>query len=244
MSSPFWPEGQSGQCVVGGIYGSGAVKRGYRLSNIFVETACSCAVGLQISKTAYNRHTTPLGCVGSLLDVEIKGMFFDEEFYQTGGYDNFLSGETKPNLDCIGNLSGKIENLTLSGQVAGRAMIRSDFVVDTSTVLGLKFEEAVDPHPIPEYVLHASRNAYAGSGGTNIDQDGVAVQSSSQCTYRCHTDWSCDCVVFQPSNSVCWKMRNCDPANFDTDDNFDVYTRPWSSGVTNDAPPTPLYSTA
>jgi hypothetical protein len=232
MSSADWPETSSGQCVVGGIYGSGAVKRGYQLSNIFVETAASCAVGLQISKSAYSRHPTPEGCVGSMVDFEIDGIFFDEEFYQTGGYDNFLSGEEQPSSGCTGDLSGKIENFQISGLVAGRALSLSDFDRNglETTVPGLVFKEAVDPHPAPVYTLYAGKNAYPGKGADlEVDSDGVPVSSASQCAERCHADWGCDCVVFQPSTSVCWKRRGCKSAHFDADDNYDVYVRPYAS---------------
>ena len=37
-TSAGWPETPSGQCVIGGVYGSGAVKKGYKLRNIYVET--------------------------------------------------------------------------------------------------------------------------------------------------------------------------------------------------------------
>lgn len=231
LQSKDWPETDSGQCVVGGIYGSGAVKRNYRLSNIFVETAASCAVGLQITSKAYNRHPTPEGCVGSMQDFHIDGIFFDEEFYQTGGYGNYLAGEEKPNSGCTGNLSGKIENLHIAGQVAGRAMTLSEFdrAGLADTVTGLVVSGAEDPHPAPLYTHHKRKNAYIGNGAdVEVDSDGVQVVSSSQCAERCQADWGCDCVVFQPSTSVCWKRRGCVSAKFDSDDGYDVYMRPYA----------------
>mmetsp|Transcript_24385 Transcript_24385/g.55677 ORF Transcript_24385/g.55677 Transcript_24385/m.55677 type:complete len:778 (-) Transcript_24385:57-2390(-) len=228
-TSSGWPETQSGQCVVGGIYGSGAIKSGYRLSNIFVETAASCAVGLQISKKAYSRHLTPEGCVGSMKDIRIDGMYFDEEFYQTGGYNNFLSGETKPNDGCIKDLSGKIENMIISGNVGGRALVQSDFVVNSKTVPGLTFETAKDdPHPpLFDYFKYADKNTYNGHGSNEIDVDGVKVFSMKQCILRCHSDWTCECVVFQPSNSICWKRSNCKPGAFEKDEKYEVLIRQW-----------------
>ena len=86
MTSEGWPETKSGQCVIGGVYGTSSVKSGYRIRNVFVETACGCAVGLEISKSAYNRHLTADGCVGSIKDLQVTNMFFEEEFYKIGNY--------------------------------------------------------------------------------------------------------------------------------------------------------------
>jgi len=228
VTSPNWPETQSGQCVVGGIYGSGAVKQRYQLSNIFVETAASCAVGLQISKNAYSRHPTPEGCVGSMLDIKIDGMYFDEEFYQTGGYNNFLSGETNPNQGCTGELSGKIENMSISGLVAGRPLSRSDFIVNTNTVPNLSFGSVSDPNEQNRtYQKYTNNNAYEGSGGREIDVDGVIVRSYLQCLDRCQSDWSCECVVYSSIDSKCWKRGNCVESEFDNDNSYDVYMRQW-----------------
>lgn len=216
-------------CVVGAMYGSGAIKKGYRLNNIFVETSISCAVGLQISKTAYNRHPTPEGCIGSILDTEINGIFFDEEFMSnTMNFDNYLSGEPNPEPGCTGDLAGRIEAFTVSGLVAGRALSVSDFNVE-GTVSGFAATGATDPHPIPEYTLHAKKNAYSGNGAEEYDADGAQVASSEQCMARCHRDWSCDCVVFHRSDSMCYKRRKCDASQFDSDSSYDVYIRPWDA---------------
>lgn len=227
VTSPNWPENQSGQCIVGGIYGSGAVKQRYQLSNIFVETAASCAVGLQISKNAYSRHPTPEGCVGNMNDMEINGIYFDEEFYQTGGYNNFLSGETAPEPGCTGDLSGKIKNMSISGLVAGRPLSKSDFIVDDSTVPNLTFGTAPDPNARDrKYVKYANENAYERNGGVEIDIDAVTVRSLDQCQDRCSSDWSCECVVYRSSNSNCWKRSRCIPTEFDNGDGtLDVYVR-------------------
>ncbi len=227
VTSPNWPETRSGQCIVGGVYGSGAVKQRYQLSNIYVETAASCAVGLQISKNAYSRHPTPEGCVGSMIDMKIDGIYFDEEFYQTGGYNNFLRGETNPEPGCNGDLSGKIENMSISGLVAGRSLARSDFIVHTNTVPNLSFGNVVDPNEKDRnYQKYANKNAYAGSGGIEIDSNGVTVFSFKQCLDRCQSDWSCECVVFRSSDSTCWKRSNCVVSEFDDGDNiFDTYVR-------------------
>jgi len=228
IDSEVWPPGESGQCVVGGMYGSGAVKQGYRLSNIFVETAISCAVGLQITKTAYNRHPTPEGCIGSILDTEINGIFFDEAFMSsTMNFDNYLSGEPSPESGCTGNLAGRIEGFTVSGLVAGSPLSVSDFIVE-GTVSGFVATGATDPHPIPEYTLHANKNAYSGNGAEEIDASGVVVLSSEQCMARCHRDWSCDCVAFHRSTSMCSKRQNCVASQFDSDSSYDVYMRPWN----------------
>mmetsp|Transcript_14777 Transcript_14777/g.21797 ORF Transcript_14777/g.21797 Transcript_14777/m.21797 type:complete len:607 (-) Transcript_14777:178-1998(-) len=149
MTSGDWPTTKSGQCVVGGVYGSSSIKSGYRISNIYVETACSCAVGLEISKNAYSRHLTPDGCVGSIQDLQITNMYFDEEFYQTGGYNNFLSGERNPNPGCEGDFAGEISNMVISGVVNGRDLSESDFTIPRpGTVPGLTFQ-TVDPAPTP-----------------------------------------------------------------------------------------------
>jgi hypothetical protein len=227
-SSKGWPATQSGQCTIGAVYGSGSVQQSYRINNIFVETAASCAVGLQISKSSFNRHLTPKGCVGSIQNMSINGMFFDEEFYKTGGYDNFISGETNPNAGCVGNLSGKVTNMHFSSLVAGQALSVSDFVVDTGSVSGLVMTAAVDPHPAPAYTKYVGKNAYDGNGGINIDRVGVSVFSSTQCVERCHADLSCDCVTFQISTSMCFKLRSCVPDQFDSGADYDVYVRPWA----------------
>ncbi len=232
VTSPQWPETQSGQCVIGGVYGSGAIKKRYKLSNIFVETAASCAVGLQISNKAYSRHPTPEGCVGSMVDMEIDGIFFDENFYQTGGYKNFISGETKPKPGCTGDLRGEIRNMSISGIVAGRQLSRSDFTVDSATVPNLTFGNSQDPNQGDRnYVKYPNKNAYEGSGGTEIggDNGGVTVLSHVQCMDRCQSDWSCECVVYSRSDSMCWKRSKCVPSNFDEGDNqYDVYVRRWT----------------
>mmetsp|Transcript_11164 Transcript_11164/g.16791 ORF Transcript_11164/g.16791 Transcript_11164/m.16791 type:complete len:766 (-) Transcript_11164:110-2407(-) len=151
MTSNDWPTTNSGQCVVGGVYGSSSVKSNYRIHNIFVETACSCAVGLEINKAAFSRHLTPEGCVGSIKNMSITNMFFDEEFF-TGGAtrtNNFLRGERNPGSLCTGDFEGKISDLTISGDVNGRALSMSDFIVPrkfVGTVPNLVFESVtVDP---------------------------------------------------------------------------------------------------
>jgi len=232
VTSSGWPETESGQCVVGGVYGSGAVKSGYRLNNIFVETAASCAVGLELSKDAYSRHLTPEGCVGNMIDMKIQGMYFDEKFYQTGGYNNYLSGENDPRDGCDGDVSGKIENMVISGSVAGRPLKRSDFIVQKNTVTGLSFKNPPpDPHPSePHYKKYSGKNAFKGNGaGIEIDANGVEVVSWIQCLDRCQSDWTCDCVVYDPFDSMCWKRSQCEPAKFDSDQDYDVYLRQWDN---------------
>lgn len=230
VTSPQWPATKSGQCTVGGIYGSGAHKSGYRLSNIFVETAASCAVGLEISKNAYSKHLTLDGCVANIADTRIEGMYFDEDFFQTGGYTNYLSGEANPPRKCTGDLAGKIEDMVISGSVAGKPLTRNDFVVEgASTVTGLRFEDPPpDPHPsAPHYTEYKNSNAYKGVGaGAEID-DGVEVFSATQCLDRCQADWSCDCVTYDSADSVCYKLKDCRPSEFDSDPNYDVYVRKW-----------------
>ena len=245
ITSPNWPATQSGQCTVGGIYGSGAPKNGYKLSNIFVETAASCAVGLEISNDAYSKHLTTEGCVANIDDTQIEGMYFDEPFFKTGGYTNYLSGESNPANGCTGELTGKITNMVISGSVAGKALSLSDFVVDESTVPGLKFENPPpDPHPsAPHYQKYENFNAYLGTGaGAEIDDDGIEVLSSTQCLDRCQADWSCDCVVYSPSDSACWKRKNCQPSEFDADTNYDVYVRSWETtpAPTQNSTPAPV----
>ena len=234
-TSGGWPETQSGQCTIGGIYGSGAVKSGYRLKNIFVETAASCAVGLEISKSAYSRHPTADGCVGNMVDMKIDGLFFDEEFKTGAGYDNFISGEASPCEGCTGDLSGSVVGLSISSLVAGRALARSDFVLPAEdTVPGLVFGEAVDPNPVdPDaYTVVAGKNAYVGHGASaEIDQDGVVVLGPQQCLERCAADWSCDCVVFESSDGRCWKRQGCNASAFDDDNAYDVYVRMWPEGA-------------
>jgi hypothetical protein len=231
ITSPQWPSTKSGQCTVGGIYGSGAHKQGYRLSNIFVETAASCAVGLEIDNRAYSRHLTVDGCVANIDDTRIEGMYFDEPFYQTGGYNNYLSGETKPKKKCTGELAGKINNMVISGSVGGRPLKRSDFVVDSNTVPGLQFNNPPpDPHPsAPHYQKYENSNAYLGFGAGGEIDAGVEVFSSTQCLDRCQADWSCDCVTYSPSESMCWKLWKCQPSEFASDPNYDVYVRKWET---------------
>lgn len=227
VTSPDWPENSSGQCIVGGVYGSGAVKQRYVLSNIYVETAASCAVGLQISKNAYSRHLTPEGCVGNLNDMSINGIYFDEEFYQTGGYNNYLSGEPNPAPGCTGDLSGRIQNMSITGLVAGKTLSKSDFIVNDSTVSDLTFGTAVDPNEQDRnYITYTNKNAYAGSGGLEIDTVAVTVRSADQCQDRCSSDLSCECVVYRSTTSQCWKLKSCIPAEFDDGDGiYDVYVR-------------------
>ena len=233
VTSPNWPETESGQCVIGGIYGSGAVKERYRLSNIFVETAASCAVGLKKKKNAYSRHPTPEGCVGNMNDMRIDGIYFDENFYQIGGYNNFISGENNPNPGCSGNLSGKVQNMSISGIVAGRPLSRSDFIVKSNSVSNLMFGSASDPNAQDrKYQKYENRNAHGGSkrnggsGGIEIDANGVSTQSHLECQDRCQSDWSCDCVVYRRSDSTCWKRSQCTVSKFGKGDgDYDVYMR-------------------
>ncbi|GMI48064.1 hypothetical protein TrCOL_g11427 [Triparma columacea] len=226
-SSADWPETQSGQCTIGAIYGSGAVKKGYQLKNIFVETAASCALGLEISKTAYSRHPTSEGCVGSMVDFEIDGIFFDENFKSGTGYANFISGEANPYPACTGELSGKVENLKIASNVAGKALTESDFVLPAgSTVTGLELTRAKDPHTVGSWKKFDGKNAYVGSGATfDIDDAGVAVTALEQCKERCHSDLSCDCVVYDSQNKLCWKRRGCVATSFDDDASYDAYVQ-------------------
>lgn len=171
------------------------------------------------------------GCVGSMIDMNIENIYFDSEFYQTGGYNNYLSGERNPNSGCTGELKGEIKNMEISGIVAGRFLSKSDFIVKDASVPGLTFKTAVDPyesHRASSYVRYSGKNAYDGSGGTEIDVSGVTVLSSDQCMDRCSSDWTCECVVFSPSDSKCYKRGKCDSTQFDTDGNYDTYMRQWN----------------
>eukprot|EP00520_Triparma_pacifica_P009227 CAMPEP_0118644180 /NCGR_PEP_ID=MMETSP0785-20121206/6798_1 /TAXON_ID=91992 /ORGANISM="Bolidomonas pacifica, Strain CCMP 1866" /LENGTH=716 /DNA_ID=CAMNT_0006535915 /DNA_START=100 /DNA_END=2246 /DNA_ORIENTATION=- len=225
-SSAGWPETMSGQCTIGAIYGSGAVKKNYKLKNIFVETAASCAVGLEISKTAYNRHPTSDGCVGSMIDFEIDGLFFDEDFKTGSGYDNFISGETNPYPACTGELSGKVEGMKISSNIAGKALAESDFVIPASdTVSGLVLTKAVDPKSNGSWGENPGKNAYVGKGAAfDIDSDGVVVAGLEQCLERCYSDLSCDCAVYKSQDGSCWKRRGCEDSSiFETSVLHDVY---------------------
>jgi len=224
----------SGQCTVGAVYGSGAIKRGLRLRNIFTETATSCAVGLRVSKTAFNRHTTPQGCVGSILDTRIDGFFADEPFLLTGNFNDYLGGEPSPSAGCTGELSGRIDGFSITGSVDGRSLRASDFAVDAATVSGVAVGAAQDPYPVPTYTHYPNMNAEAQQGAvTDIDSDGVAVSSASQCMARCQADWSCDCAVYAPSWGECFKRRGCDPSRFYASTGFSVYVRPAGAEVPN-----------
>ena len=227
-TSGGWPETQSGQCTIGGIYGSGSVKKGYTLKNVFVETAASCAIGLEISKSAYNRHPTQEGCVGSIVDMEIDGIFFDEDFKTGTGYGNFISGEPNPYAACTGDLSGKVENLKISSNVVGEALTLSDFTIPaSSTVPGLQLSKATDPLSAGDWKLYSDMNANIGGGATfEIDSQGVEVRGADQCIERCHSDLSCDCAVYHKSTKLCWKKRGCtDSTSFVSASSFDVYVR-------------------
>jgi hypothetical protein len=229
VSSKDWPETQSGQCVVGGVYGSGVVKAKYTISDVFVETACSCAVGLEISKSAYSRHLTPGGCVGSILDLEIDGMYVDDPFYEYGGggYGNFISGETSPNAGCAGAHLGRVEGMSIAVAVAGEALTKDDFVVvDAGTVTNLTFHDpGPDPFPVPSYAAHAGKNA-GTAASRRIDLVGVEVASAARCRARCHADWSCDCVEYASATRLCWKRRGCRAAEFEPESGKAVYVRP------------------
>ena len=236
VSSDRWPTTRSGQCVVGGVYGSGAFKSNYTLRNIFVETASGCAVGLEITNTAFSRHLTGANCTGNIENVEIDGMYFDEPFFTyQGGYTNFVSGESDPNDGCDGNLAGRVSGLTIGASVAGRSLTLSDFVVDGGSVRDLVFKDPpADPHPRPVYALHAGKTATSAGGGNKgavADVDataaGVIVASADQCVARCHRDLGCDCVVFRRADKTCWKRRGCVPSEFEADAATDVYLRPW-----------------
>ena len=227
VSSKDWPESESGQCVIGGVYGSGVVKRSYMISNVFVETACSCAIGLAIDKSAYNRHLTPDGCVGSINNLEIKGMYVDEAFFEyTGGYTNFISGEQNPNVGCTGAESGSIEFMSIAVSVDGTSMKKTDFVVDDNTVKNLSFSDPrADPYQLPTYIIYDNKKT--GNGITlQIDNEGVEVASSARCVARCHTDLSCECAEFEHSTSKCWKYRGCSVDRFDSDVGRTVLMRP------------------
>ena len=240
VSSQAWPETKSGQCVVGGVYGSGVVKAKYKISNVFVETACSCAVGLEISKSAYSRHLTPDGCVGSIQELDIDGMYVDESFYQYNGgdYGNFISGETSPNVGCGGAHLGHVENMSIAVEVAGETLKRSDFVeVDVNTVPNLVFKDPKsDPFPVPSYVAHEGMNTggVGGTGGTEgmgvdnlIDLVGVEVASAAQCKARCHADWSCGHVEYENATRLCWKRRGTfSLSEFKVERGKVVYVRP------------------
>uniref|UniRef100_A0A7S3Q1S6 Uncharacterized protein n=1 Tax=Chaetoceros debilis TaxID=122233 RepID=A0A7S3Q1S6_9STRA len=153
-------------------------------------------------------------------------------FYQIGEYNNFILGETNPaQPGCTGNLSGKVQDMFISGLVAGQPLTKSDFIVDTSsTVPNLTFEIASDPHEEDhrKYQKYRNKNAYDGSGGVEIDVNGVNVLTFLQYQDRCQSDWSCECVVFSRSDSMCWKRSQCVDSEFDNGDgDYDVYMRQW-----------------
>ena len=109
-----------------------------------METACSCAIILEINKAAFSRHLTPEGCVGSILDMSITNLFFDDEFINAGTRtNNFLRGERNPGAEWVGDYKGEISNLVISGEyVNGRILTESDFVIPkryTNTVPGITF---------------------------------------------------------------------------------------------------------
>ena len=79
-------------------------------------------MGLEISKSAYSRHPTAAGCVGSIADMQIDGLFFDEDFKTGSGYGNYISGEASPYSSCsTKQLAGEVRNLTISSSVAGES---------------------------------------------------------------------------------------------------------------------------
>ena len=168
--------------------------------------------------------------MGSILDSRIDGFFSDDPFVMTGNFNDFLGGEASPSAGCTGELSGSIDSFAISGSVDGRALAQSDFTVRAGTVSNLTFGVAVDPHPVPAYAQHVNMNADAQNGALlEIDLDGISVSSAMQCVARCHSDWSCDCAVYDKVNSECWKKRGCVSANFYVLTGFDVYVRPGGS---------------
>ena len=231
VSSADWPETESGQCVVGGVYGSGVVKTNYTIRNVFVETAASCAIGLEISNQAYSKHLTTQGCVANIQNTVIEGMYFDEEFFEyNGGYTNFISGEMNPAAQCAGNLSGRVESISIAADVAGRPLSLSDFKVQDETVSGLTFSPvSADPHPLTQYTKFSNKRLPPGG---EIDKNGVVVPSAEQCIKRCESDWSCGCVVFTKTDSKCRKRRNCVPTTFIDDETKDVFVRPSPAATT------------
>ena len=226
VTSGGWPATLAGQCVVGGIYGSGSVKRSYDIRNIYTETACSCAVALQVSKDALFRHPTPEGCVGSIVNMTITNFHADEEFFgYMGGYSNFLSGETSPSAGCTGELSGQVANLVVSGTVDGRDLTELDFgFIDRATVPGLVVKRTQPPRA--PYGFYAGSNCYDGHGGTDIDPDGAAAVSPAGCVSRCDADRACDCIVYYPKNTWCWKRAQCVPGQFQPAADYQVYMKP------------------
>ena len=132
-----------------------------------------------------------------------------------GGYQNYLSGDTREKKKCTrtDDTRGFIEDWTIAADVAGRELEADDFYeLDSNpTVSGVTFGEAVDPHPLPTY----ERYAHTTFDDGEIDEgNGVTVASAEQCVARCHSDWSCDCVVFKRSNNKCAKRRGCEPSEF------------------------------
>jgi len=241
VTSSDWPGNESGQCIVGGIYGSSATKSNTILRNIYVETAASCAIGLQIDKNAYSRHlTTEHQCVGSIQNIEIDGMFFDEEFYAGNNYGNYLGGESNPNKKCTGDLSGRIDGFKIKANVAGRALTKEDFVeIDGNTVSGVTFSKLPPTDSImqPAYTTYKKRNTYENAGAAiEIDKDGVQVLNEEQCKNRCSQDLSCDCVTYDPAKQTCWKRHLCNSDQFDVDKNYNVYLRQWNNEVSMPKP--------
>ena len=152
--------------------------------------------------------------MGDIADVTIDGIFFDEDFLLVNNSGNFLSGETDPNKGCDGNVSGKIRSMKIAGDVAGRMLSSTDFLVDKETVPGLVFEKARDPDPV---LIGVNYDVYEGMLGMLGAAKPLLVRSAAQCMRRCHADLGCDCVAFQSANSTCWKLRgsrSCDPGRF------------------------------
>ena len=75
--------------------------------------------------------------------MSITNLFFDDEFINAGTRtNNFLRGERNPGAECVGDYKGEISNLVISGDVNGRALTESDFVIPkryTNTVPGITF---------------------------------------------------------------------------------------------------------
>ena len=223
----------SGKCTISANYGSGSVTRGLRVRNIFAETATSCAVGLRINKKAFNRHTTPTGCVGSIYDTRIDSFFADEPFkLPKAGYNNYVGGEVNVSAGCTGELSGRVDGFAVAGSVDGRNLDASDFSVHAGTVSGVTFGAPQDPHPVPTYAAHFDMKADATQGAlAALDLDGVSVSSADRCIARCHSDLSCDCVVYDIQHKECYKMRGCNSTRFYADAGHDVYVRPGRTEV-------------
>jgi len=86
---------------------------------------------------------------------------------------------------------------------------------------------SVSPATPKGYNAFPQANSYAGHGGVEMD-GGVPLVgrfNAAECAAQCDALSNCSCVTHDQSTGQCWRRASCQPAQFESNSQFDTYLK-------------------